>query len=93
MSDYLTEAQAAERLHVCTRTLRRIRQSGAIRFVAVTARTILYRPEDIEAFVEQRARLNHIPEPRKSARTNQKRKDGPVVVSFTARRAQRGGTG
>lgn len=91
--NFLTEAQAAEQLHVCTRTLRRFRQSGAIRYVAVTARTILYRPEDIEAFVEQRAQLNHIPAPRRSAKVNRKRKEEQVVVSFTARRAQRQGMG
>lgn len=93
MTTYLTEAQAAEQLHICTRTLRRFRQSGAIRFVAVTSRNILYRPEDIEAFVEARAKLQHIPQPRKAPKASRKRKDEPVVVSFTARRAQRRGIG
>lgn len=92
MTDLLTERDAAEKLHVCTRTLRRLRQSGAIRYVSVTPRTILYRPEDVAAFVEQRTKLEQSPAPTEKTRPNRKRVESNIV-SFTARRAQRRGMG
>lgn len=91
LPEMLTEQQAADALHVCTRTLRRLRQEGAIRFVAVTPRTIRYRIEDIEAFIENHSKVHHIPAPRTATRINRKRKGEPVIVSFTERRAQRRG--
>ncbi len=86
----LTEAEAAEALKVCTRTLRRLRQSGSIRYVSVTPRTILYRPEDLHAFIEQRTKICHDHTPTRNVRTNRKRQD-QTVVSFTARRLERRG--
>lgn len=86
----LTEGEAAKALHVCTRSLRRLRQSGAIRYVSVTPRTILYRPEDIQAFIEQRSTVCHENTPTHSVRRNRKRQE-QNVVSFTARRRERRG--
>lgn len=94
MLNLLTEDQAAAELHVCTRTLRRMRQRGEIRYVAVTARTILYRPEDVAAFVEQRATVQHSPGPHHKVRPSRKRRNvdsDAVVISFDPRRAQRRG--
>ena len=88
MQTLLTEEQAAETLHVCTRTMRRLRKRGEIRYVAITSRTILYRPEDIAAFVEQRATIEDTT-PSIRSRPNRKRANEPVVLSFTARRAGR----
>jgi Helix-turn-helix domain len=90
MSELLTEHQAAAQLHVCTRTVRRLRKAGALRFVAVTERTILYRPEDIAAFIEQRTQVCHDPAPSPRRRTKRAQRPGNVV-SFTERRRQRKG--
>lgn len=87
----LTEAEAADALRICTRTLRRLRQRGAIRFVAVTSRSVAYRLEDLQAFIEQRARICEEAVPtRRTARA--RRQQAPNVLSFTARREQRRGT-
>lgn len=90
MTNLLTEAEAAEALRVCTRTLRRLRQAGSIRYVSITPRTILYRPEDLNAFIEQRSQICHDYTPTRNVRTNRKAKD-QNVVSFTARRRERRG--
>jgi hypothetical protein len=90
----LTEAEAAARLRVCTKTLRSLRRTGQIRYVAVTQRKILYRPEDCDAFVDARSRteepVSYTP-PRPRPRTG--KRHGATVVSFTARRQQRLGAG
>jgi hypothetical protein len=78
----LTEAEAAEAL-----TLRRLRQRGEIRYVAVTGRSVAYRPEDLQAFVEKRSRTcdEHTPTRRfRPARQHR----GDTVVGFTARRRE-----
>jgi len=54
--DLLTEREAAERLRVCERTLRGLRKRGLIRYVAITKRKIMYRPEDCAEYVESRLR-------------------------------------
>ena len=85
-----TQEQAAEHLHVSTKTLRQLRQRGLIRYVAVTERKILYRPEDCAAFVESRARqeeFNDLSPPRPRRRTG--RAKAGNVISFTERRKQR----
>lgn len=88
MGDLLTPDEAAQRLRVCTKTLRRLRQAGAIRYVAVTKRKIFYRPEDCAAFIEQRATVSEpVERPRNNAKPNRRR--GGNVVSFTARRRER----
>ncbi|WP_339345530.1 helix-turn-helix domain-containing protein [uncultured Sphingomonas sp.] len=86
MTVLLTPQEAAARLHLCTKTLRRLRREGHIRYVAITDRKILYRPEDCDEFVASRARkaaecpstsrITHKAKPRASGR----------ILSFTARR-------
>lgn len=90
----LTPEDAARRMHVSTKTLRALRQRGLIRYVALTERKILYRPEDCDAFIESRVRTEdpvHHPRPRPRPKTSA-RKAGNVV-SFTARRRERMGIG
>ena len=48
----LTEAQAAEALQLCPRTLRKARQEGALNFVQI-GRTIRYSPADLARFIER----------------------------------------
>jgi len=85
----LTEAEAAEALRICTRTLRRLRKRGAIRYVAVTERSVAYRPEDLQAFIEQRARICEEAVPTRRNRPARQRQG--EVIGFMARRAQRMG--
>lgn len=53
----LTEAEAAAYLRIGARTLRDIRRRGEIRYIALTARKIAYRPEDCEEYLAARLRV------------------------------------
>jgi excisionase family DNA binding protein len=83
----LTPEQAAERLRVSTKTLRQLRQRGLIRYVAVTQRKLLYRPEDCDAFVQSRLTVEEAPMLTRN-RPTRRAKSGNVV-SFLARRRER----
>lgn len=88
MPDLLSHDQAAARLHVCAKTLRRIRQKGLIRYVAVTERKIFYRPEDCDAYLASCERVAVPIEPTKR-RGGSRLRNEANVVSFTARRQER----
>ena len=51
MSVLLTERQAAERLAVCERTLRKERQAGRLAYVLI-GRCVRYAPADLETYIE-----------------------------------------
>lgn len=90
----LTPEEAADRMRVSTKTLRQLRRLGLIRYVAITERKILYRPEDCAAFIASKVRADDpaaAPQPRPRSRTSH-RKAGNVV-SFTAQRQARRGLG
>ena len=80
-SDLLTEAEAARRLRLGARTLRDLRRRGLIRYVALTARKIMYRPEDCTAYIESRVQLNE-PAP-KAGRPNRTRRRSAVIIPFS----------
>lgn len=80
----LTPEEAANRLHMCVKVLRRLRQQGQIRYVALTERKIRYRPEDCDAFIEERTRKAE-PCPRTAPKPTQKRRHGNIVP-FSQRR-------
>jgi excisionase family DNA binding protein len=86
----LTHDQAAARIGVCAKTLRQLRKKGLIRYVAVTGRLIKYRPEDIEAFIESRGRVD-VPttRPRHAVRPVGIRRSGNIVP-FSVRQGIRG---
>lgn len=80
MTDLLTHDQAAARLKVCAKTLRRLRTEGLIPYVAVTARKIFYRPEDCDAYLASCVRRETpAPRPRGRIRSVGKRRDGNIV--------------
>jgi hypothetical protein len=54
MAELLAPAEAAQRIHVSTKTLHRLRRGGLISYVAVTDRKILYRAEDCDEFLASR---------------------------------------
>ncbi|WP_147036068.1 helix-turn-helix domain-containing protein [Sphingomonas aquatilis] len=92
MMELLTPEEAAKRIHVCTKTLRRLRQDGHIRYVAITDRKIRYRPEDCDEFIASRARKapECLSTSRKTRRISTSTSSGRVVA-FTDRRGQRRG--
>lgn len=86
----LTEEQAAERLLMHPRTLRKLRQEGKIRYVALTARKIAYKPEDCLAFVESRAKQEPETRPRsRPGRSTGNRRTGNIIP-FSVRQGMRG---
>lgn len=50
--ELLTEAEAAARLRVCTKTLRKERKAGRLTFILIRG-AIRYSPEDIADFIEK----------------------------------------
>jgi excisionase family DNA binding protein len=56
MSDLLTASQAAARLNISERTLRKLRQSGQIPYIALTDRLFRYTTEDCDEYVATRRR-------------------------------------
>ncbi|WP_430459106.1 helix-turn-helix domain-containing protein [Sphingomonas parapaucimobilis] len=90
VSNLLSPQEAAKRLSVCTKTLRRLRQGGHIRYVAITDRKIRYRPEDCDDFVASRARkAPECPSTSRKTRRISTLTSSSKVVDFTARQAQR----
>lgn len=52
MTELLTPIEAAGRLRMGEKTLRELRKQGRIRYVALSARKIAYRPEDCDEYIE-----------------------------------------
>lgn len=77
----LTEAEAAERLKIGERTLRDLRRRGLIRYVALTARKIMYRPEDCADYVESRVRQND--PPARAGRPRRTSRRTGIVIPFS----------
>ncbi|QHL91257.1 helix-turn-helix domain-containing protein [Sphingomonas changnyeongensis] len=80
----LDSAAAADRLGISERTLRDLRKRGLIRYVAVTERKIMYRPEDCESYIEGRTKIDTPAEANRSARPQPARRRPGNVVPFTA---------
>ena len=83
----ISEEEAAERLLMHPRTLRKLRQAGEIRYVALAGRKIAYRPEDCEAYVQSRVRQAEA-RPRSRPRAVGNRRGGNIVP-FSARQGMR----
>jgi excisionase family DNA binding protein len=82
MTLLLTEEQAAERLNLCTRTLRKARQEGALTYVLI-GRAVRYTVDDLAAFVEGAKRQDQpCPKPKTNVRAPKRRGN---IVPFTAR--------
>lgn len=84
----LSPQEAAKRLMVSERTLRDLKKRGAIRYVAVTGRRILYRPEDLAEFVTARVRCDEqVEQPKSSKRRASVSGAGAAnIVPFSQRR-------
>ena len=53
-SPYLTQAQAAEYLHISERTLERLRHEGLGARFRKAGRRVLYKPEDLDSWLNER---------------------------------------
>lgn len=85
----LTEIEAAERLRVCTRTLRKARHSGLLHYVLI-GRTIRYTLTDLESYIERlRQAQPECPPHRPTRRSTSPQKRSGVIVPFTARNPER----
>lgn len=83
----LTEAEAAQALSLCTRTLRKERQAGRLRYVKV-GRTIRYSPDDLAAFIDASRQCNaHSPAEQPKPILRQR---SGMVVPFSERERNRG---
>lgn len=78
----LTEAEAAEALRVCTRTLRKARREGKLSYVLI-GRAVRYTMRDLETFIEA-SRQDTRPCERHVTRITSRRQNGKVIP-FTAR--------
>lgn len=82
MSPLLTETQAAEFLQMSERSVRKVRQAGALRFVQI-GRLIRYRIDDIQGFIENCVVVNeNTATTRSSPRASSR---GTKIKSFTER--------
>jgi hypothetical protein len=84
----LTHDEAAAHIHVCAKTLRSLRQRGLIPYVAVTSRKILYRAEDLDAYVASQVTVDHY-QPTHQRRGGKRLRTEANVVSFMAGRQER----
>lgn len=91
MSDQLlfTEAEAAERLRVCTRTLRKARISGQLHYVLI-GRAIRYTLADLESYIERLRQVQPPCPPKEPTRRISKpSRKGGEVVPFSERNRRR----
>ena len=86
LPDLLTEAEAAERLKVCTRTLRKARKSGQLTFVQM-GRVIRYDESDLAQFIERHRQCPSISA--KAPRSGNTRSRSTVFDFEEARAARR----
>lgn len=87
MTALLTEDEAAAMLHMSARLLRDKRRHGLIRYVALSARKIAYRPEDCREYIDAQAR---IAQPSSTSHNHRPRKSSSRpgnVVPFSKRKA------
>lgn len=86
----LTEEEAAERLLMSTRTLRKLRQDGDIRYVALSGRKIAYRLEDCINYIETRLRVaDPSPVTRRAPKSVGNRRN-TNIIPFSARQGATG---
>lgn len=77
MSDLLTADQAAARLNISERTLRKLRQTGEIAYIALTDRLFRYTIEDCDKYIASRRRIES---PRPSVKAIIRRPGSRIVT-------------
>ncbi|WP_159977833.1 MULTISPECIES: helix-turn-helix domain-containing protein [unclassified Novosphingobium] len=85
----LTEAEAALRLQVCTRTLRKARHSGLLHYVLI-GRSIRYTMADLESYIERLRQVQpNCPLKEPTRRISLPSRKGGEIVPFTERNRRR----
>lgn len=87
MSEQLlfTENEAAERLRVCTRTLRKARHAGLLHYVLI-GRAIRYTLPDLESYVDRLRQVQPACLPKEpTRRISHPSRKGGEIVPFTER--------
>lgn len=79
----LTEAQAAEALQLCTRTLRKARQEGKLSYVLI-GRAVRYTMDDLHGFIEVHT-MKQAPAPRPRPSAARRATAAGNVVPFSQR--------
>lgn len=80
----MTEAEAAERLSLCTRTLRKARQEGALPFVLI-GRAVRYTMADLESYIEKQRQTAAPCQPSANVMRRPVKRHSAVIVPFTER--------
>ena len=78
----IPEPEAAQQLHVCTRTLRKAREQGRLKFVKI-GRRICYTPDDLAEFIDSERQL--AAQPRANVAPAPKSRANGRVVPFSQR--------
>lgn len=76
MSDLLTADHAAARLNISERTLRKLRQTGKIAYIALTDRLVRYTTEDCDEYIASSRRIDS---PRPLVKASTRRLGSPVL--------------
>lgn len=84
----LTEPEAAERLRICPRMLRKARKDGRLHYVLI-GRAVRYTVDDLESYIATLRQVQPACPQIKSAPKpkRQHRSGGGIVVPFSARNA------
>lgn len=85
MTPLIPEPEAAERLHTCTKTLRRYRQQGRLRFVKI-GKVICYTEQDLTDFIDSQRQCAAPPSRRPNPAPQPKGPGKVVPFSQMARR-------
>lgn len=85
----LTPAEAANQLGISERTLRKLRDERGLRYVLISARTIRYRADDLDEYLEAQATVK-VPMQCQSPSAKKARRTGTMisgsrVIGFKAR--------
>ncbi len=84
----LTPQEAAERLRLSERTLRDLKRTGAIRYVAISPGRIAYRADDLAEYITTRVQCDQAPEPKPRTKRRVSVRAGTAhnIVPFSQRR-------
>lgn len=87
----LTEDEAAARLQICGRTLRKERQAGNVRYILI-GRCVRYHPDDLAQLIEIKATVDRPQPTKRSGQGGRKvsaNRGGGVIVPFSERQRRR----
>lgn len=89
MSALMTEAEAAARLRLCARTLRKARRAGMLRYVLI-GRAVRYTENDLTSFIDSLRRVQPACPPKpKPTRNKVSVGRSAQIIPFTERNGSR----